>query len=207
MMISVRVSSRCEFHCLGKPFLPPPFVLAFAVISHEVPIRLAFGKAVCEPNGRVGGLLAVAEPSQGLGKFRVGRPDFVQIERNPIVEKGPLYKGSRRAGMGHIAGTGFAEDTEGHGVAEDAVHAVFGKAKLCGNVGERHLAVERNELWDPKLGDDLQRREIVLDLGSCSMSFPPTYERVQMSYPIRQCCYAVYWSKRQISYGLSSFYQ
>ena len=144
-MASVRVSSRGEFHRLGESFLPPTLGLAFAVIGHEVPIRLIFWKAVREPNGRIAGLLAVAEPSQCLGKFRVGRPYLVQVERNPIVEKGILYKGSRRAGMCHIAGTGFAEDVEGHGVAEDAVHAVLWEAKLCGDVGERHLAVERKQ--------------------------------------------------------------
>lgn len=164
MTVGVRASSRDKFHRLGESFLPPTLVLAFAVVGHEVPIRLVFGKAVREPNGRIAGLLAVSEPSQCLGKFRVGRPYLVQIERNPVVEKRILYKGSRRAGMCHIAGTGFAEDTEGHGVAEDAVHAVLWEAKLCGDVGERYLAMERNQLWDPEFGDDLQRSKIVLDL-------------------------------------------
>lgn len=207
MMVSVRISSGDEFHPLGESFLPPTLVLAFAVIGHEVPIRLVFGKVVRESNGRVPGLLAVAEPSQCLGKFRVGRPYLVQVERNPIVEKGILYKGSLWPGMCHIAGTGFAEDAEGHGVAEDAVHAVLWKAKLCGDVGERHLALERNQLRDPEFGDDLQCRKIVLDLDSSSMSFLFACETVQMSYPIGECCDAVYRSKRQVSDCLSSFNQ
>lgn len=124
-MVSVRVSSCDEFHRLRESFLSPALVLAFAVIGHKIPIRLIFWKAERESNGRVTGLLAVAEPSQCLCKFRVGRPYFVQVKRNPIVEKRTLYKGSRWAGMCHVAWVGFAEDAEGHGVAEDAVHAVL----------------------------------------------------------------------------------
>lgn len=121
----VRVSTRHEVHRLGESPHPPPLVLAFAVVGHKVPVRLVFGKAEREPNGRVAGLLAVTEPSQCLGNFRVGRPYLFQVKPNPITEKGILHKGSRRAGVCHIAGTGFAEDAAGHGVAEDAVHAVL----------------------------------------------------------------------------------
>ena len=188
----MRVSSCYAFHRLGESSLPPTLVLAFAVICYEVPIRLVFGKTVRETNGRIAGLLAAAETSQCLGKFRVGRPYLVHVERNPIVEKGVLYKGSRRAGMCHIAGTGFAEDAEGHGVAEDVVHVVLWEAELCGDVGGRHLTVERNQLRHPEFGDDLQCRKIVLDLDASSINFIPACKIVLMSYPIGECCNALY---------------
>ncbi len=94
MVVRVRVPSRDEFHGLSEAFLPPALGLAFAVIGDEVPIRLVLREAVRESNGRVAGLLAVAEASQCLGKFRVGRPYLVQVERHPIVEKGVSYEGS-----------------------------------------------------------------------------------------------------------------
>lgn len=93
--------------------------------------------------------------------------------------------------MSHIAGTPFTKYAEGHGVAEDAVYAVFWEVKLCGDVGERHLAVERNQLWNVEFRDDLQCRKIVLDLDSSLMSFCLLVVLKEMSYPIGKCCDAV----------------
>lgn len=67
MMVSVWVPARDVFHRLGEPFLPPPLLLAFTVIGHEIPIRLIFGKAVRKPDSRVTRLLAIAISPQCLG--------------------------------------------------------------------------------------------------------------------------------------------
>lgn len=87
------------------------------------------------------------------------------------------------------------------------MNAVLWLRKLCRDVRERHLAVEGNQLWDLKIDDNLQCREIMLDLDSSSISFFFLPKRSLTSYRIGVCCNAVGWSKRQVSNGLSSINQ
>ena len=98
-------------------------------------------------------------------------PYLVQVEGNPIVEHGILERGCRWAGVGDLAGTELVEDTGHHGMAEDTVHALLRDADLRGYVGIGGLAMERDQVRNLELDHDLQRRKIVLDLHSSSMSF------------------------------------
>lgn len=195
VMVRLRVSSRPELHAFGEPLLSPSLLLSFPVISHKVPIRLALGKAEREPNSRVGRLLAITKASQCLRELRVGQPYLIQIEGNPVVEYRVLEKGCRRAGVRNVAGPGLAEDAGGHGVAEDAVHAVLWEADLRGYIGVGHLAMERDQVRDLEFHNDLQCREIMLDLYSSLMSLLLLLVRVRC-YPIRECSDAVFRSKR-----------
>lgn len=170
VVVCLRVPGRAALHALGKPSLPPALVLALAVVGNKIPVGLARGESKGTPNGRVGGLFAVPAGSQGLHQLRIGFPDLIQVEGDPVAEDRVAQEGSRGPGVRYIAGTRLAEDARGHGMSENAMHAVLGEPDLLGNFGVGHLAVQRDKLGDVEIHNDVQRREVVLDLVD-SISF------------------------------------